>query len=209
MVMTRSMAARRKAARQRALAVRTQSRAARKKALVVPPLMLPRHAQSVQGGRRRKTIGTGAGIRHEVVHNDRYLELVDNLAAVGNLEACFVRGLMLVFAKRCMHDGTQCLAPAAAADHKVAAYVLGVLHYCYGEKQEAKPYIRQVEGEDEGGVAMVPVPVTLVEDGHDCKGGACGVPEGWADGCAIFCSEACRIRHEYYKFISRVSFPST
>lgn len=117
-------------------------------------LQLPRHAQSVQGGRRRKTIGTGAGIRHEVVHNDRYLELVDNLAAVGNLEACFVRGLMLVFAKRCMHDGTQCLAQAAAADHKVAAYVLGVLHYCYGEKQEAKPYIRQVEGEDEGGVAM-------------------------------------------------------
>jgi len=40
--------------------------------------------------------------------------------------------------------GTACLKQAANADHKVAAYVLGVLH-C-GDK-DAEQYIKQVEGE--------------------------------------------------------------
>ena len=47
--------------------------------------------------------------------HDRYLALVRNLAAAGNPEACFVLGLTLVFAKRCMQLGTQCLTRAAAA----------------------------------------------------------------------------------------------
>jgi hypothetical protein len=84
------------------------------------------------------------------LHNERYVALVDNLAAAGNPEACFLRGLTLVFAKRCMQLGIQCLTRAADAGHKVAAYVLAVLHYCYWDKQEAERYIRQVEGE--GGV---------------------------------------------------------
>jgi hypothetical protein len=141
-----------------------------------------------------------------------------------------------------MQLGIQCLTRAADAGHKVAAYVLAVLHYCYWDKQEAERYIRQVEGE--GGVdhgckqasgrtnrecvrccahavhvvgdvtwkvaaTMVPVPVPPAEDGQGCKGSGCGVPEGWADGYAVFCSEACRIRHEYSKFVSRVSLPAT
>ncbi|CAD6256142.1 unnamed protein product [Miscanthus lutarioriparius] len=41
--------------------------------------------------------------------------------------------------------GTACLRQVAAADHKVAAYMLGVL--LYGDN-EAEQYIRKVEGED-------------------------------------------------------------
>jgi hypothetical protein len=181
--------------------------------------------------------------------NDRYIALVNNLAAAGNPEACFVLGLTLVFAQRCTAPaGTEWLRRAAAAGHKVAAYVLGVLHYSYRDKQEAERYIRQVEGEDEG-VAhgckklasgrtnrkcvrcraqavqavrevtwkvdgmMGTVPVSLLppaeDGGQGCKGSGCSVPEGWAGGCVVFCSDGCRIRHEYSEFFSQVSLPVT
>ena len=82
-------------------------------------------------------------------HN-RYLALIDKLAAAGNLEVCFVLGLKLVFTQgRTDPVGTALLRQAAVADHKVAAYVLGVLHY--GD-EEAEQYIRQVESEGEGDV---------------------------------------------------------
>ncbi|KAJ1282652.1 hypothetical protein BS78_03G068300 [Paspalum vaginatum] len=58
---------------------------------------------------------------------------------------------------------------------------------------------------------MVPVPVAPPEDeddGQHCEGSGCGVPDGWNSGCAVFCSEGCRIRHEYFQFFSRVSLPA-
>ena len=104
----------------------------------------------------------------------------------------------------------------------------------YGDN-EAEQYIRKVEGEDvahgckpeasrtnrecvrcrEQAVdadreviwrvdgMMDPVPVPSPEVG--CKGSGCGVAEGWIGGCAVFCSDDCRIRHEYSEFLSRVS----
>lgn len=85
---------------------------------------------------------------------NRYLALVDNLAAAGNPEACFLLGVKRVFTLGLTDStGTTYLRRAAAANHKLAAYVLSVLHY--GNK-EAEQYIRQVEGNGEG-------------DGHRCK----------------------------------------
>ena len=137
-------------------------------------------------------------------------------------------GLRLVFTQGCTDPvDTTCLRQAAAADHKVAAYMLVVL--LYGDN-EAKQYIRKVEGEDvahgckpeasrtnrecvrchEQAVdavrevlwrvdgTMDPVPVPPPEVG--CKGSGCGVAEGWTGGCAVFCSDGCRIRHEYSEF---------
>lgn len=175
--------------------------------------------------------------------HDRYLALVDNLAGAGNPEACFVLGLTLVFAQRQMGPaGTEWLRRAAAGGHKVAAYVLGVLHYSYRNDNEAKRYIGQVEGEDivhgckqqasgrtnrecvrcreqavhvvrevtwkvHGMMSSVPVPVPVPPPEESCKGSGCGVLEGWSGGCAVFCSDGCRIRHEYSEFFSRVSLP--
>ena len=159
-------------------------------------------------------------------------------------------GLTLVFAQqRCTAPaGTEWLRRAAAAGHKIAAYVLGVLHYHYGDK-DAERYIRQVEGEAasdgdiahgckqlasgrtnrecvrcrsqavqavrdvtwkvDGMMVPVPVPAPAEEGGQGCKSSGCGVPEGWAGGCAVFCSDGCRTRHEYSEFFSRVSLPVT
>lgn len=179
------------------------------------------------------------------LYNDCYNALADNLVATGNPQAFFVRGLTLVFAKRCMPLGTESLRQAASAGHKVAAYVLGVLHYSFANKQKAEWYIRQVEGEGdvvrEGDVmrgskqargrtnrecvtcrahaveavrditwnvtgAMGPLlaPALPAEDGQGCSGLGCGVPEGWTHEIAVFCSEGCRIRHEFSEFFSLV-----
>ena len=123
--------------------------------------------------------------------------------------------------------GTACLKQAAIADHKVVAYVLSVV--LYGDN-EAEQYIRKVEGEDvahgckpeasktnrecvrchEQAVDVVrevlwrvdgtmdPVPVPPPEVGR--KGSGYGVAEGWTDDYAVFCSDGCRIRHEYFEF---------
>lgn len=48
-------------------------------------------------------------------------------------------------------------------------------------------------------VLSVPLPVI------NCNGSGCGVDEGWTRDCTFFCSDGCRIRHEYYEFFSRVS----
>jgi len=139
-----------------------------------------------------------------------------------------VLGLRLIFTQgRTDPVGTACLRQAAAADHKVAAYMLGVLLY---RNNEAEQYIRKVEGEDvahgckleasrtnrecvrcrEQAVdavwevlwrvdgTMDPVPVPPSEVG--CKGSGCGVAEGWTSGCTVFCSDGCRIRHNYSEF---------
>jgi TPR repeat protein len=167
-------------------------------------------------------------------HNS-YLALVDKLAAAGNPEACFVLGVRLIFTQGHTDPvGIACLRQAADADHLVAAYVLGVLHYGH---EEAEQYIRQVEGEGdvvahtckpeasktnrecvkcrEQAVDVVreviwrvdrmmdpmPVPPAAV----NCKGSGCGVAEGWTRDYTVFCSDGCRIRHEYSEFFSRVS----
>ncbi|KAK3163858.1 hypothetical protein QOZ80_1AG0009330 [Eleusine coracana subsp. coracana] len=165
----------------------------------------------------------------------RYNALVARLAAAGNPEACFIMGLALVFAHRRVHQGALLLDRAAAAGHKAAAYVLGLLFY--RAANAAKRYIAQVEGDDdvdgEGAkktnrecsrcreqavVALREVTwkmagprgmvdTTLPEDGHRCAAPrGCGLPEGWS-GHAVFCSDGCRIRHEYVHFFSLVSLP--
>ena len=73
-------------------------------------------------------------------------------AGAGNPEACFIVGLALVFAPQDMLRGLVFLERAAVADHKAAAYVLGLLLYTAGETRDVgKHYIRQVEGEPVGG----------------------------------------------------------
>ena len=105
--------------------------------------------------------------------------------------------------------------------------MLGVL--LYGDN-EAEQYFRKVEGEDvahgckpeasrtnrecvrcreqavdavwevlwrvDGTMDLVLVPPSEV----GCKGSSCGMVEGWTGGCAIFCSDGCKIRHEYSEF---------
>jgi hypothetical protein len=216
-------------------------------------ICLSYRCRATRGACEEGAVGSRVALEREErmrwLEPDRYLALVGNLAALGNPEACFVRGLELVFAaaaEAAVRGGVEWLRRAATAGHKTAAYVLGVLHYGGDDRQEAERYIRQVEGEDggEGGVAQgceqqagrktnrecvrcrtlavhavrevtwkvvdgvtmgsVPVPVPPPE--KSCKGGGCGVAEGWNFGCAVFCSDGCRIRHEYSEFFSRVPF---
>jgi hypothetical protein len=161
----------------------------------------------------------------------RYRSVVEHLARAGNPEACFRAGLALVFADpdpSARVPGAQYLSLAAAAGHKPAAYVLGMLHY-----DDATGYIRQVEGEvDENAtkwtnrecercraqvadavrevtwnVAAV-LPVALLDDdeGRQCTAAGCGALQGWSN-CRVFCSEECRIGHERALFFSMVPVP--
>ncbi|TVU21982.1 hypothetical protein EJB05_31654, partial [Eragrostis curvula] len=178
---------------------------------------------------------------------ERYRAVVEHLAAAGNPEACSLAGLAIVFAADGQCDagpaGVQCLARAAEAGHKAAAYVLGVLRYDAGDEEDAVMYIRQVEGKDstagsdvdgnaagntntecvrcqaqaEAAVREVtwnvttlpsPAPVSLPKEGTRCTAAGCGVPQGWSSY-AIFCSEACRIRHEHAQFSALVSLPDS
>ena len=165
--------------------------------------------------------------------NGRYVAVVNHLAGAGNPEACFIVGLALVFAPQDMQHGLVFLERAAVADHKAAAYVLGLLLYTAGETRDVgKHYIRQVEGEPAGGgcetakrtnrecrrchrlaADMIEAAAwgkagplgrvwALSEDGHRCTSTGCGV-SGW-DDYAVFCSDDCRIRHEYASFFANV-----
>jgi len=91
---------------------------------------------------------------------ERYLAVVGSLAGAGNPEACFLSGVALVFAHRCVRPGAELLGQAAAAGHKVAAYVLAlVLYKAGGASDVATRHIRQVVGEaaeaDDGGGDVV------------------------------------------------------
>jgi len=80
---------------------------------------------------------------------ERYLAVVGSLSATGNPEACFLAGVALVFAhRRARPRGAELLGQAAAAGHKVAAYVLALVLYKAGDASGAATrHIRQVEGE--------------------------------------------------------------
>lgn len=166
--------------------------------------------------------------------NGRYVAVVNHLADAGNPEACFIVGLPLVFTHQAMQRGLVCLERAAVGGHKAAAYVLGLLLYMGDESRDvAKHYISQVEGESAGGGCETAKRTNLEcrryrklaadavkkawwkmdgplgrvwafsEDGHRCTNTDCGVIEGW-DDYIIFCSDDCRIRHEYAKFFAEV-----
>ncbi|TVU21979.1 hypothetical protein EJB05_31651, partial [Eragrostis curvula] len=80
--------------------------------------------------------------------NARYDTLVERLAAAGNPEACFATGMAFIFAHRNAQQGAAALGRAAAAGHKAAAYVLGLLLYRVdGARDAAKHYIATVEGD--------------------------------------------------------------
>ncbi|RLN22440.1 hypothetical protein C2845_PM07G02010 [Panicum miliaceum] len=80
--------------------------------------------------------------------SERYLAVVGSLSGAGNPEACFLSGVALAFAHRCARPGAELLGRAAAAGHKVAAYVLAlVLYKAGGASDVARRHIRQVEGE--------------------------------------------------------------
>ncbi|OEL19191.1 hypothetical protein BAE44_0019790 [Dichanthelium oligosanthes] len=88
--------------------------------------------------------------------NERYLAVVGGLSGAGNPEACFLSGLTLVFTHRCARPGSDLLARAAVAGHKVAAYVLALVRYRAdgGASDVAKQHIRQVEGEPAADVVI-------------------------------------------------------
>ncbi|KAL5220639.1 hypothetical protein ABZP36_025352 [Zizania latifolia] len=177
------------------------------------------------------------------LENERYLAVVKHLAAAGNPDACYVVGVTWVFARQDMEQGFLCLRQAAAAGHKVATYVLGLLLYASGAaaRGAGKKYIRQVEGDAPASTSASakPKPTTNQEcrrcrhiavdtvdevtwkvtgqrrrgqvappppeeDDYRCKSSVCG-KEGWG-GYGVFCSEGCRIRHEYSKFFTKVNY---
>jgi hypothetical protein len=100
---------------------------------------------------RRVALERQAGAMRWSDH-ERYLAFVGSLSGAGNPEACFLSGITLVFAHRCDGAGLELLAQAAAAGHKVAAYVLAVL--LYGKDNGAtagdvaRRHIKEVEGEE-------------------------------------------------------------
>ncbi|TVU21977.1 hypothetical protein EJB05_31649, partial [Eragrostis curvula] len=50
--------------------------------------------------------------------------------------------------------------------------------------------------------------IALPEDGHRCTARGCGLSEHWS-GDAVFCSDGCRIRHEYAEFFLLVTLPAS
>uniref|UniRef100_J3KWC3 At2g35280-like TPR domain-containing protein n=1 Tax=Oryza brachyantha TaxID=4533 RepID=J3KWC3_ORYBR len=190
------------------------------------------HARGGEGARRREARALGRLDGMKWLDNRRYLAVVGHLVGAGNPDACFAAGVNLVFARQDMDRGLALLDRAAAAGHKAAAYVLGLLLYASGEARFAgEKYIGQVEGDGEAAgrtrtnrecrrcrkiaedavrEAMWKVggrrgrALVMPEDGpRRTSSGGCGVESGWG-GYGVFCSDGCRIRHEYYMFFTEV-----
>ncbi|CAO2161021.1 unnamed protein product [Urochloa humidicola] len=108
---------------------------------------------------RRVALEREAGAMRWSDHG-RYLAVVCSLSGAGNPEACFLAGIALAFShkhRRCGDQpGAELLARAAAAGHKVAAYVRALLLYDGGAgagDEVARRLIRQVEGEEAAAIA--------------------------------------------------------
>ena len=109
---------------------------------------------------KERAVGRHMGLEREEamkwLDNDHYLAVVTHLAGAGSLEARFIIGLTLVFARQDMQRDLLFLERGAVAGHKAAAYVLGLLLYTAGETCNiGNHYISQVEGEPaDGGCEM-------------------------------------------------------
>ena len=133
-------------------------------------------------------------------------------------------------------QGETYLIGAAEEGHKTAAYVLGVVMYNDDRVDDAKVYMRQVDGDTayvgvhnkkmilntecdqwrERAVHAVwamtwrlrNADVSFNKKGdHRCTTPSCGSRRGWTQWVA-FCSEDCRIVHEHDQFYSSVEPPN-
>ncbi|KAJ1295430.1 hypothetical protein BS78_01G223400 [Paspalum vaginatum] len=66
---------------------------------------------------------------------------------------------------------------------------------CLRWRAEAVDAVRVVTWRADRGT----VPLEDEDDVRHCEGSGCGIAEGWSN-CTVFCSEDCRMRHEYSQF---------
>ncbi|KAM0907462.1 hypothetical protein ACQ4PT_016114 [Festuca glaucescens] len=163
-------------------------------------------------------------------HNNRYKTLIGNLVGARNPEACFLSGLMHVFMPKYMQLGLAFLEQAAAKCHKKAAYVLGIVLYNADDtRNAAKRYISQVEAHSDArnrhstkrtnaecsecghhaSWAMVQMCSKQVmwdlrevfPKPYDNQCGSKGCGSGETANYNAFCSDDCRIKYEYNRFM--------
>ena len=89
-----------------------------------------------------------------------YYALLSSLTQLGNLEACFLTGIAMVFEETnrpqpCLDDLTR----TADGRHNLAAYMVAILLYRHNgdarDDDTTRRYMRWVEGEEESWVAVV------------------------------------------------------
>ncbi|KAK3160321.1 hypothetical protein QOZ80_1BG0058010 [Eleusine coracana subsp. coracana] len=151
-------------------------------------------------------MGLALVFAHRRVHQGALL--LDRAAAAGHKAAAYVLGLLFYRAAAAANaeaarDAAKRYIAQVEGDDDVAAKKTN--RECSRCREQAFVALREVTWKMAGPRGMVDT--TLPEDGHRCAASrGCGLPEGWS-GDAVFCSDGCRIRHEYVQFFSLVSLP--
>uniref|UniRef100_A0A0E0BWZ5 Uncharacterized protein n=1 Tax=Oryza meridionalis TaxID=40149 RepID=A0A0E0BWZ5_9ORYZ len=154
------------------------------------------------------------------VENERYLAIVNHLVAAGNPDAGFIIGVTLAFAQTWHRAFSSLTRPPLRATRrrptgkKYISQVEGDGDEAATTVAENKRTNRKCQrcrkiAEDAVQEVMWKVVerrgqlLVLPEDNHQCTATGCGLELGW-EGYEGFCSDGCRIKHEYSKFFTEV-----
>ncbi|KAL6847888.1 hypothetical protein ACP4OV_022016 [Aristida adscensionis] len=142
-------------------------------------------------------------------------EWLATAAAGGHRAAAYVLGVLLYGVAECRDAAEQHIRQVEGEAVDVAGAgddggACKTNRECVLRRKQAVGAVREVTWKMAGPPGrLATAAAALSEDGHRCTAsGGCGSTEGWGDH-AVFCSDGCRIRHEYIKFFSLVSLPAS
>uniref|UniRef100_A0A0E0MR78 At2g35280-like TPR domain-containing protein n=1 Tax=Oryza rufipogon TaxID=4529 RepID=A0A0E0MR78_ORYRU len=209
--------------------VTTRSMAVREKMMKRKRLSpLQGHARGGQGARRRETCALERLDNMKWVENERYLVAADNpdtcfiigvtlvfaqqdmaqglflldkAATAGHKTAAYVLGLLLYKSDEARATGKKYISQVEGDGDEAATTDAGnkrTNQECRRCRKIAEDAVQEVMWKvvrRRGQLLVLP------EDNHQCTTIGCGLELGW-EGYEGFCSDSCRIKHEYSKFMT-------
>ncbi|BAB16463.1 hypothetical protein [Oryza sativa Japonica Group] len=192
--------------------------------------LLQGHARGGQGARRRETCALERLDNMKWVENERYLVAADNpdtcfiigvtlvfaqqdmaqglflldkAATAGHKTAAYVLGLLLYKSDEARATGKKYISQVEGDGDEAATTDAGnkrTNQECRRCRKIAEDAVQEVMWKvvrRRGQLLVLP------EDNHQCTTIGCGLELGW-EGYEGFCSDSCRIKHEYSKFFTEV-----
>uniref|UniRef100_A0A0E0L3X4 At2g35280-like TPR domain-containing protein n=1 Tax=Oryza punctata TaxID=4537 RepID=A0A0E0L3X4_ORYPU len=127
---------------------------------------------------------------------------LNKAATAGHKAAAYVLGLLLYKSDEARATGKKYISQVEGDDDEAEAGV-GVKRTnreCRRCRKIAEDAVQEATWKVRGQHGRM---LVLPEDNHQCTAAGCGVESGWG-GYGVFCSDGCRIKHEYSKFFTEV-----
>uniref|UniRef100_A0A0D9UWM5 At2g35280-like TPR domain-containing protein n=1 Tax=Leersia perrieri TaxID=77586 RepID=A0A0D9UWM5_9ORYZ len=141
--------------------------------------------------------------RQDIVQGILYLTTA---AAGGHKTAAYVLGILLYSkSDKLTTLGKKYISQVEGDDgeEETAAVKMRTNRECCRCRKIAEDAVREVTWKVAGGGRRRGRILAMPVEGQPCTNAGCGVDSGW-EGYGVFCSDGCRIRHEYSEFFTEV-----